>query len=296
MQDSSDDESSEDDKKVVAKAQVGQKRDRAASNVSTNSKNGKVAKKDTKAVPAKKAPVESDSDSDSSEEDTKKKPVAKAAPVKAVAKKVVAKDSSDDSDSDSDVEVLKKPAAKAVPAKKAAAKKDSDSDSDSDAESSEEEKPVRKASNVSQTKKTAKKVESEEEEVEEVENGDAADPDADKKELFVGNLAFTTTEDSLGEAFGQYGSITNIKMPQNMGKPKGFAFVEFATHKEAKAALDALNGQEVDGRNIRINFSGGAPAAGGAGNGFAPRGERPSGGDGTSTTLFVGNMSFRANE
>lgn len=132
---------------------------------------------------------------------------------------------------------MKKPAAKA-PAKKAA-KKDSSSEEDSDADS-EEEKPKRKQSNVSNGKKNAKKEESEEEQngFEEVKGGE----DDDKKELFVGNLSFQTTEDSLGQAFGEYGTVTNVKLPQNNGQPKGFAFVEFATHKEAQAALDAYNG------------------------------------------------------
>jgi nucleolin len=137
---------------------------------------------------------------------------------------------------------LKKPAAKAAPAKKAA-KKDSSSDEDSD-EESEEEKPKRKQSNVSNGKKNAKKEESDEEEAEEKTNGfeEVRGEDDDKKELFVGNLSFHTTEDSLAQAFGEYGTVTNVKLPQNNGQPKGFAFVEFATHKEAQAALDAYNG------------------------------------------------------
>ena len=124
------------------------------------------------------------------------------------------------------------------PAAKKAAKKDS-----SDDDSSEEEKPVtrsRKQSNVSAGKKAAKKESDEEFEV--VKNGHAVDEDEDKKELFVGNLSFHTTEDSLAAAFGEYGTVVNVKLPQQDGRPKGFAFVEFATHKEAQAALDAYNG------------------------------------------------------
>ena len=61
------------------------------------------------------------------------------------------------------------------------------------------------------SKKSNKKDDDEEEdEEEEVQNGDD-----DKKELFVGNLAFSTTEDSLAQAFGECGTVTNIKLPMN---------------------------------------------------------------------------------
>jgi nucleolin len=128
---------------------------------------------------------------------------------------------------------LKKPAAKA--GKAAAKKKDSDSD-DSD-EESEDEAPKRKQSNVSQSKKAPAKKAKENDEDED-DNAGADGP----RELFVGNLAFTTDENTINELFSQYGTVTNVKVPQQMGKPKGFAFVEFATHKEAKAAVDNLNG------------------------------------------------------
>lgn len=135
---------------------------------------------------------------------------------------------------------MKKPAAKAPAGKAAAKKKDSDSDDDSDDES-EDEAPKRKQSNVSQSKKApAKKaVENDEDDEEEEQNGNS---ESGPKELFVGNLAFSTNEDTINDLFSQYGTVTNVKMPQQNGKPKGFAFVEFSTNKEAQAAIDALNG------------------------------------------------------
>jgi nucleolin len=132
---------------------------------------------------------------------------------------------------------VKKPAANGK--KAAAKKKDSSDDEDSDEDSEDEQpkKAVRKQSNVS--KKSAKKDSDDEDDFEEVKG----DEDADKKELFVGNIAFGTTEDSLAAGFSEYGTIVNMKLPLNeRGQPKGFAFVEYATHKEAKAALDAFNG------------------------------------------------------
>lgn len=78
--------------------------------------------------------------------------------------------------------------------------------------------------------------------------------------MFVGNLAFSTRDDSLRRAFEKFGEITNIKVAIDRdGRSKGFGFVEFATHKEAQKALDAMNGADVDGRAIRANFSGGKP-------------------------------------
>ena len=80
------------------------------------------------------------------------------------------------------------------------------------------------------------------------------------------------------------------------GRPKGFVFVQFATNKEAQKALDGLNERDFEGRNLRINFSGGAPTGDRAG---APRSfGAPAGGapTGESNTVFVGNLGFRTEE
>jgi nucleolin len=302
VESSSDDSSDSDDEPKKKAAPV--KRERATSNASAGNK---VAKKDDKkAVPAKKAPVASSDDS-SSEEEVKVQPKAKV-PV-AVAKKAAAKkDSSSDDSSDDDVPVIKKAAAApakkapvAAPAKKVPAKKDSSSDEESDEESSEEKPAPKKAAPA---KKAADSDEDEDEEAEELEEVPAGDED--KMELFVGNLAFSTTEGSIRSAFSKFGQITNLKMPTDpMGRPKGFAFVQYGSHKDAKNACDSLNGQDLDGRNLRINFSGGAPAAGAPQRDFgnrggdygAPRGGAPSSGvSGEADTVFVGNLGFKTQE
>jgi len=101
-------------------------------------------------------------------------------------------------------------------------------DSDDDEESSEEvpKKQSRKASNVSQTSKgkKAKKNESEDEDDEEEnEDGD--------KEIFVGNLAFSVSEDTCYDLFAKYGEVVNVKLPTRPdGTSKGIAFIEFSTH------------------------------------------------------------------
>jgi len=221
----------------------------------------------------------------------------KAQPAKAQAKKAAKESSSEDESSEEEAPVKGKKAngtngtAKA-PAKKAA--KDESSDDESSEEESEEEAPKkapRKQSNVSQrstrSKKSAKN-EDEDEEEEEEKGGDES-----QKELFVGNISFNTTEDSIRKAFSKFGKVTNLKLPYNpQGQPKGFAFVEFSSHNEAQKALDGQNGKDLDGRALRINFSGGAP--GGNGFGDAPRRGGFGGGEGgESTTIFVGNLGFK---
>ncbi|KAH0082981.1 RNA-binding domain-containing protein, partial [Aureobasidium melanogenum] len=91
--------------------------------------------------------------------------------------------------------------------------------------------------------------------------------------LFVGNVSFNTTTDSLTGYFSEYGSINSIRLPtdRETGAPKGFGYVEFGSVDEAKAALEGLNGADVDGRNIRLDFA--APRDNnGGGGGFGGRG------------------------
>ena len=108
--------------------------------------------------------------------------------------------------------------------------------------------------------------------------------------VFVGNLSFDTTREQLQELFGQAGEVTEVAMPTDRmsGRPRGFAFVSFATDEAAAAAIQKLDGQELDGRNLRVNeasaerpqrsFGGGfsRPFAGGGRPG-GPGGGRPKG-------------------
>jgi RNA recognition motif-containing protein len=75
------------------------------------------------------------------------------------------------------------------------------------------------------------------------------------KNLYVGNLSYDTTADSLQMAFEEYGEVVqvNVITDRNSGRPRGFAFVEMATDEGARAAIAALDGQELDGRTIRVN-------------------------------------------
>ena len=71
--------------------------------------------------------------------------------------------------------------------------------------------------------------------------------------LYVGNMSFSTTEDTLREAFAQYGTVTKVQliMDRETGRPRGFAFVEMSDG--ADAAIQALNGAQLDGRPLTVN-------------------------------------------
>ena len=75
------------------------------------------------------------------------------------------------------------------------------------------------------------------------------------KRMYVGNINYSTTEEKLREVFGAYGEISavNLIIDKISGRSKGFAFVEMANEEEANTAQAALDGQEVDGRKIKVN-------------------------------------------
>lgn len=73
--------------------------------------------------------------------------------------------------------------------------------------------------------------------------------------LYVGGLSFDTTEDSLGAAFAQAGTVVSVTIiiDKFSGRPKGFGFVEMSSDEEAKKAIELLDGKELDGRTIKVN-------------------------------------------
>ncbi len=73
------------------------------------------------------------------------------------------------------------------------------------------------------------------------------------KNLYVGNLSFSVTSDSLRDLFGQYGTVTSasVVMDRDTGRSRGFGFVEMDDGGEA--AIDALNGKEFEGRALTVN-------------------------------------------
>lgn len=78
-----------------------------------------------------------------------------------------------------------------------------------------------------------------------------------KKKLFVGNLPWSMTEDSIRELFSEFGEITQVSLitDRMTGRSKGFAFVEFADESAANAAVDARNGYRVEERELVVNIA-----------------------------------------
>ena len=74
------------------------------------------------------------------------------------------------------------------------------------------------------------------------------------KNVYVGNLSFDTTQEKLRELFEAHGQVAtvNVVTDRYTGRPRGFAFVEMMNDQGANAAIAALNGQEVDGRTLKV--------------------------------------------
>jgi len=100
--------------------------------------------------------------------------------------------------------------------------------------------------------------------------------------IYVGNLAFTVTEEDLKRSFEAFGQVTSVNVikDQYSDRSKGFGFVEMPEASEAKAAIAALNGKELNGRALNVNearpkadrnrgggFGGGGRRGGGYGGG-----------------------------
>lgn len=73
--------------------------------------------------------------------------------------------------------------------------------------------------------------------------------------LFVGSLAWTATDDDLASFFGEVGTVVSAKVivDRDTNRSKGFGFVEMSTDEEAKAAIDKLNGKDLNGRPVAVN-------------------------------------------
>jgi len=100
--------------------------------------------------------------------------------------------------------------------------------------------------------------------------------------LFVGNLSFNTTENALQDAFAAHGTVVeaNLMMDRMTGRPRGFGFVTMSSEQEAQKAIDALHGQQLDGRALTVNIA-------------RPREERPAGGDRGPRRQFSGGNRER---
>ncbi|XP_021290964.1 glycine-rich RNA-binding protein 2, mitochondrial-like [Herrania umbratica] len=103
------------------------------------------------------------------------------------------------------------------------------------------------------------------------------------KKLFIGGLSYGTDDQTLKEAFSGFGDVTEARIivDRDSGRSRGFGFVNFADDQSASNALSAMDGQELNGRNIRVSYANERPSGprsfGGNNGGF--RGDRGFGGD-----------------
>ena len=73
--------------------------------------------------------------------------------------------------------------------------------------------------------------------------------------IYVGNLSYEVTQEDLNEVFAEYGSVKRVQLPtdRETGRPRGFGFVEMSAEAEETAAIEALDGAEWMGREIKVN-------------------------------------------
>jgi len=100
--------------------------------------------------------------------------------------------------------------------------------------------------------------------------------------LFVGNLSFNATENTLNDAFAAFGTVTetNLMMDRETGRPRGFGFITMSSAEEAQKAIAGMNGKEMDGRALTVNVA-------------KPREERAPGGGGGGRREYGGGGGGR---
>lgn len=105
--------------------------------------------------------------------------------------------------------------------------------------------------------------------------------------IYVGNLSYEVTQDDIVSVFAEYGTVKRVHLPtdRETGRPRGFGFVEMETEAEETAAIDALDGAEWMGRDLKVNKArprennrGGDRGGGGRGGGGGGRFSRGGGG------------------
>lgn len=100
--------------------------------------------------------------------------------------------------------------------------------------------------------------------------------------LYVGNLAYSMRDADLEQAFSEYGAVSSarVMMDRDSGRSKGFGFVEMSNDSQAQAAITALNGRDMGGRNLVVNEA-------------RPREDRPAGGGARRGAFGGGNSNSR---
>ncbi|KAJ2830514.1 hypothetical protein IWW50_000241 [Coemansia erecta] len=300
-----------EERKAAKKARQAEKAD-AKIKIRQEKAARKKAKKETKAKAREdKKKKEESSDSEDSDSEEEEKPEAA---VEAVAAKEESSDSSDSSDSESEAEVETKAVAEKEESSDSDSS-DSDSDSSSDKAVVEETKADSSSSSDSSDSSDSDSSDSDSDanmdedeesdsgkrkadsdvEMEDTDESSSAKKqktDAEPASLFVGNLPFTATVESMKDTFGEFGEIVDARIAtdRETGRPKGFGYVDFAS-EEARDAAMASEYLEIEGRQLRMDKA--TPKANKREQGGG-RDNKPT--NDPSKTLFMGNMSFHSTE
>ena len=114
-----------------------------------------------------------------------------------------------------------------------------------------------------------------------------------QSKLYVGNMSFDTTETDLRDKFSEFGEVQSVHVvtDRETGRPRGFAFVEMSSDSEAQAAIDAMNGQDFQGRSLNVNVAKPREPRGGGGGGYGGGGGGYGGGGGGGGYGFFGGLS-----
>ncbi|MEH2024385.1 RNA recognition motif domain-containing protein [Nostoc sp.] len=106
--------------------------------------------------------------------------------------------------------------------------------------------------------------------------------------IYVGNLSYEVTQDDLNSVFAEHGTVKRVQLPtdRETGRPRGFAFVEMGTEAEETAAIDALDGAEWMGRDLKVNKAKPKEDRGGSFGGGDRRGSSGGGGGGYNRSRY----------
>jgi len=112
--------------------------------------------------------------------------------------------------------------------------------------------------------------------------------------LYVGNLTYNTSDSDLQRLFEAYGTVASAQVisDRDTGRSKGFGFVEMSSDQEAQAAIDGLNGKEVDGRALTVNEARPREERGGGGRGGYGGGRSGGGGGGGGRGGYGGGRRY----
>ncbi|EAW35309.1 RNA-binding protein [Lyngbya sp. PCC 8106] len=94
--------------------------------------------------------------------------------------------------------------------------------------------------------------------------------------VYIGNLSYDVSEEDLKSVFAEYGTVRRVQIPtdRETGRPRGFAFVEMDSDSEEEAAIEALDGAEWMGRDLKVNKAKPRENRGGSSGGRGGRGDR----------------------